>query len=70
MNGGCLKAGECVALIGHNGAGKSTLIKLILGLLRPGAGTVTVLGADPASRSAAAIRRKIEKADSLVNNSG
>jgi Cu-processing system ATP-binding protein len=54
-----LKAGECVALVGHNGAGKSTLIKLILGLLRPDAGTVTVLGNDPASRTAAAIRRKI-----------
>ena len=54
-----VRAGECVALVGHNGAGKSTLIKLILGLLRPDAGTVCVLGTDPASREAAAVRRKI-----------
>jgi Cu-processing system ATP-binding protein len=54
-----LKAGECVALVGHNGAGKSTLIKLILGLLRPDAGEVSVLGTDPASRAAAATRRNI-----------
>jgi len=42
-----LRAGEMVALIGHNGAGKSTLMKLMLGLIRPSAGRVTVLGGDP-----------------------
>ena len=42
-----LGQGECVALVGHNGAGKSTLIKLMLGLIRPDAGELRVLGADP-----------------------
>lgn len=54
-----VNAGECVALVGHNGAGKSTIIKLMLGLIRPSAGRVTVLGADPAGRAAATARGKI-----------
>ena len=36
--------GEKVALIGSNGAGKSTLMKLMVGLLRPGEGTVSLFG--------------------------
>ncbi|MFW5724154.1 MAG: energy-coupling factor ABC transporter ATP-binding protein [Halochromatium sp.] len=36
--------GERVALIGPNGAGKSTLLHLIVGLLRPRAGRIRVLG--------------------------
>ena len=43
-----LPQGKCLALIGHNGAGKTTLMKLILGLIRPTAGRVEVLGGDPA----------------------
>lgn len=36
--------GHVIGFIGENGAGKTTLIKLILGLLIPEAGRVTVLG--------------------------
>ena len=39
--------GETLALLGPNGAGKSTTIALFLGLLRPQAGTVEVLGTTP-----------------------
>lgn len=39
--------GETLALLGPNGAGKSTTISLLLGLLRPHAGTVEVLGTSP-----------------------
>jgi ABC-2 type transport system ATP-binding protein len=42
-------AGEIVGLLGPNGAGKSTTMKAILGLLRPEAGTIHVLGHDVAS---------------------
>ena len=48
-----LSAGECVGLVGHNGAGKSTMIKMMLGLLRPSAGSVRVLGEDPAGGASA-----------------
>jgi len=54
-----LRGGERIALVGHNGAGKSTLIKLMLGLIRPTAGTVLVLGEDPARRAATKSRSRI-----------
>jgi ABC-2 type transport system ATP-binding protein len=39
--------GETVALLGPNGAGKSTTIDMILGLLEPDRGTVSVFGRSP-----------------------
>ncbi len=44
-----LPAGCIMGLVGENGAGKSTTIKLLLGLLRPDGGTVTLLGRDAAT---------------------
>ena len=41
--------GHVVGLVGPNGAGKSTLLNLAVGLLAPLAGTLKVLGAEPAS---------------------
>jgi len=38
--------GELFALLGPNGAGKTTTIKMLVGLLRPSAGTVLVDGHD------------------------
>src|SRR5580704_6558506 len=42
-----ISAGETVALLGPNGAGKSTTIDMLLGLLEPDEGTVSVFGRPP-----------------------
>lgn len=47
-----IEEGDYVAVIGPNGGGKSTLLKLMLGLLRPGSGSVQVLGQTPPLRHA------------------
>ena len=43
-----LEQGRVCGLVGTNGAGKSTLLKAALGLVRPSAGTVRLLGRSPA----------------------
>jgi ABC-2 type transport system ATP-binding protein len=45
--------GHLVALVGPNGAGKSTLLSMAVGLTRPSAGTLTVLGGEPAGSAGA-----------------
>jgi ABC-2 type transport system ATP-binding protein len=42
-----IRRGETVALLGTNGAGKSSTVNAALGLFRPAAGTVEVLGRSP-----------------------
>ena len=42
-----IKKGEVIGLLGPNGSGKSTTVKMILGLLYPTAGQLSVLGRSP-----------------------
>ncbi len=41
-----VRCGEFYALLGPNGAGKTTTLRMVAGLLRPDAGSVSVLGID------------------------
>lgn len=54
-----IRQGERVALIGSNGAGKSTLMKLMVGLLRPAEGQVSLLGQPVGDRRAEELGRLI-----------
>jgi ABC-2 type transport system ATP-binding protein len=39
-----IKSGEIFGLLGPNGSGKSTTLKMLLGLVQPDSGTISVLG--------------------------
>jgi zinc/manganese transport system ATP-binding protein len=49
-----IRPGEFIGVFGPNGAGKTTLLHSILGLLRPSAGEIKVLGTPPARGNPAA----------------
>jgi ABC-2 type transport system ATP-binding protein len=53
-----VEKGSVFGLVGPNGAGKSTTFRILLGLQRPTAGTVSVLG-EPMTAERADIRRRI-----------
>lgn len=49
-----IAAGEIVALVGGNGGGKTTTLRMLAGLLKPDAGSGTVMGCDIRKNGAAA----------------
>ncbi|MFE7898431.1 ABC transporter ATP-binding protein [Streptomyces sp. NPDC057424] len=51
--------GETIALMGRNGAGKSTLLGSLVGLVKPGSGTVRVGGATPHRTAPKDLVRKV-----------
>jgi len=53
-----VRRGEVLAVVGPNGSGKSTFLRLLATDLRPGSGTLTLLG-ESASRPTLSLRRRI-----------
>lgn len=54
-----IRAGERVALVGPNGSGKSTLLRQLIGLLKPIAGQVSVMGLPVADKHLNEVRRRV-----------
>lgn len=54
-----LGPGETVVLVGPSGCGKSTLLRLMIGLVRPDAGTVRFEGTPLTSENALDVRRRM-----------
>jgi len=52
-----VRRGEIYGFLGRNGAGKTTTIRMLLGLIRPSAGRVTVLGTPMRPGAQAVLRR-------------
>jgi ABC-2 type transport system ATP-binding protein len=53
-----VRPGQTFAFLGRNGAGKTTAIRMLLGLLKPDAGEIRVLGLDP-RRDPLAVRQRV-----------
>ena len=54
-----LHTGEFVAVMGDNGSGKTTLLRCLMGLLKPRAGKVVVLGHDTGKTPVSSLARDI-----------
>ena len=54
-----IRRGEVFGLIGHNGAGKSTMFKMMLGLLKPTSGHISIHGVPVDGAGAREVRRSI-----------
>jgi ABC-2 type transport system ATP-binding protein len=52
-----VRAGEFYALLGPNGAGKTTTLRMVTGLLKPDAGSISVFGIDALADPVAAKRQ-------------
>ncbi|MFD9891036.1 ABC transporter ATP-binding protein [Amycolatopsis sp. NPDC059027] len=55
-----VRAGEVYGFLGPNGAGKTTTLRMLLGLIRPTAGTLRLLGREPGPRSLERVGALIE----------
>ncbi len=52
-----VRPGEVLGLLGPNGAGKTTTLHVLLGVIRPTAGSVRLFGKDPHDGTKTALRR-------------
>jgi peptide/nickel transport system ATP-binding protein len=58
--------GETFALVGESGSGKSTVARMVVGLLRPSAGEVTIDGVSMTDPAAAAERQRLRRRIQMI----
>ncbi|MDB5512359.1 MAG: transporter ATP-binding protein [Enterovirga sp.] len=58
--------GETFALVGESGSGKSTVARMVVGLLPPSAGEVTIAGVSMTGRAAANERRRVRRRMQMI----
>lgn len=61
-----IRQGEAVALLGPNGAGKSTTMDMILGLIPPTSGELSVLDSEPRTAAHSGHLSAVHQADTLL----
>lgn len=61
-----VEKGTIYGFIGRNGAGKTTIIKILLGLLKPTTGEVTVLGLNPVKNNLEVLRHTGSLVETLI----
>ncbi|MDQ6900906.1 MAG: ATP-binding cassette domain-containing protein, partial [Candidatus Dormibacteraeota bacterium] len=59
-----VESGEIFGFLGPNGAGKTTTIRMCLGLIRPGGGSIELLGRDLRSHR----RRVLPRVGALIES--
>lgn len=61
-----IKRGETFALVGESGSGKSTVARMVVGLLPPSAGTVTIDGISMSDAAAAEERQRLRRRIQMI----
>ncbi len=61
-----INRGETYALVGESGSGKSTIAKMMVGLLPPSAGSITIEGTDVWSERSGDARRRMQRRIQMI----
>jgi peptide/nickel transport system ATP-binding protein len=61
-----IRKGETFALVGESGSGKSTVARMVVGLLHPSGGTVSIDGVSMSDQAAAAERQRLRRRIQMI----
>ncbi|WP_274425110.1 ABC transporter ATP-binding protein [Chelativorans sp. YIM 93263] len=61
-----IRRGETYALVGESGSGKSTIARMVVGLLKPTAGSVSIAGTDVWAKAQAAEQRAMRRRIQMI----